>query len=96
MFEILGAALAVVVHSAVEEPTAGSSGALSKGARCFVSEFLGTFFLVLTVGLNVLTMSPAELRKTTGNLQSRRLTRNLARFTVWSDVRLQIDYRPMS
>merc|ERR1719310_529354 len=59
MFEILGAALAVVVHSAVEEPTAGSSGALSKGARCFVSEFLGTFFLVLTVGLNVLTMSPA-------------------------------------
>merc|ERR1719359_1674527 len=54
MFEFLGAALAVGANALVED-----SGAASKGVKNFVSEFLGTFFLVLTVGLNVLTMSPA-------------------------------------
>jgi len=54
MFEILGAALAVGASALVEK-----SGAASAGVKNFVSEFLGTFFLVLTVGLNVLTMSPA-------------------------------------
>jgi len=54
MFEILGAALAVGASALVEK-----SGAASQGVKNFVSEFLGTFFLVLTVGLNVLTMSPA-------------------------------------
>merc|ERR1719160_2177827 len=54
-FEFLGAALAVAVHMTVDsrkdtEPT------LMKKA---VSEFIGTYFLVLTVFLNVSGMSPA-------------------------------------
>jgi len=55
LFEFVGAALAVAVHMAVDsrkdtEPT------LMKKA---ISEFLGTFFLVLTVFLNVSVLSPA-------------------------------------
>jgi aquaporin Z len=55
LFEFVGAALAVAVHMTVDsrkdtEPT------LMKKA---VSEFVGTFFLVLTVFLNVSGMSPA-------------------------------------
>merc|ERR1719472_214613 len=37
----------------------GNSMELGKVGKQFVSEFLGTFFLVLTVGLNVLGSSPA-------------------------------------
>jgi aquaporin Z len=55
LFEFVGAALAVAVHMTVDsrkdtEPT------LMKKA---VSEFIGTYFLVLTVFLNVSGMSPA-------------------------------------
>jgi len=54
LFEFVGAALAVVAHKAVEK---GSS--LGATGANFLSEFLGTFFLVLTVGLNVTGGSPA-------------------------------------
>merc|ERR1719498_1997640 len=60
VFELVGAALAVVAFKVVrpadfdrnvdDTPTLGSR---------LVSEFLGTYFLVLTVGLNVLGNSPA-------------------------------------
>merc|ERR1719375_827230 len=55
LFEFVGAALAVAVHMTVDsrkdtEPT------LAKKA---ISEFIGTYFLVLTVYLNVTGMSPA-------------------------------------
>merc|ERR1719181_2725588 len=55
LFEFVGAALAVAVHMTVDsrkdvEPT------LAKKA---ISEFVGTYFLVLTVFLNVTGMSPA-------------------------------------
>merc|ERR1719160_1678938 len=55
LFEFVGAALAVAVHMAVDsrkdtEPT------LAKKA---ISEFIGTYFLVLTVYLNVTGLSPA-------------------------------------
>lgn len=59
LFEVAGALLACFAHSLVEEPTGANSGGLSKIGRACLAEFLGTFFLVLTVGLNVLTMSPA-------------------------------------
>jgi len=49
--ELVGAALAVSVHKFVDGKTETS--------HKFVAEFVGTFFLVLTVGLNVLTLSPA-------------------------------------
>jgi aquaporin Z len=48
IFEFIGAALAVGANSLVEDGAA-TSETVKKG----VSEFLGTFFLVLTVGLNV-------------------------------------------
>merc|ERR1719409_1562119 len=54
IFEFVGAVLAAGAHMMVED---GSSTG-TQGAN-FVSEFLGTFFLVLTVGLNVIGSSPA-------------------------------------
>ena len=54
LFEFLGAALAAGAHMLVED-----SGSASKMVKQSVSEFLGTYFLVLTVGLNVLGSSPA-------------------------------------
>ena len=57
-YELTGAALAAgpyrVVHP--EEFSPGATATL--GVKC-CSEFIGTFFLVLTVGLNVLGKSPA-------------------------------------
>ena len=57
-YELIGAALAAgpyrVVHP--EEYSPGTTATL--GVKC-CSEFIGTFFLVLTVGLNVLGKSPA-------------------------------------
>jgi len=57
-YELVGAALAAGLYRVVhpEEYTPGAATGL--GAKC-CSEFLGTFFLVLTVGLNVLGGSPA-------------------------------------
>jgi len=51
VFELIGAALAAAVHLQIEGKT--------DTVAVFISEFLGTFFLVLTVGLNVLGQSPA-------------------------------------
>ena len=57
-YELIGAALAAgpyrVVHP--EEYSPGATAIL--GVKC-CSEFIGTFFLVMTVGLNVLGKSPA-------------------------------------
>jgi len=55
--ELIGAALAAALYRVVRpEEYGGTAGALS--TKC-VSEFIGTFFLVLTVGLNVMARSPA-------------------------------------
>merc|ERR550514_1927975 len=54
-FEFLGAALAVAVHSVVDTPVGGTPTIMKKA----VSEFVGTYFLVLTVFLNVTGASPA-------------------------------------
>jgi len=57
-FELLGAAAAAVVTKAVRPGMFGVQVAPGIGEKC-ISEFLGTYFLVLTVGLNVLGASPA-------------------------------------
>merc|ERR1719331_1283130 len=54
-FEFLGAALAVAVHKVVDTPASGTPTLMKKA----VSEFVGTYFLVLTVFLNVTGASPA-------------------------------------
>jgi len=54
-FELLGAALAVAVHKVVDTSGGKSSTFMQKA----VSEFVGTYFLVLTVFLNVTGASPA-------------------------------------
>jgi len=53
-FEFVGAALAVGAHMCCE-----ANSPLGKTGANALSEFLGTFFLVLTVGLNVTGGSPA-------------------------------------
>merc|ERR1719316_1489763 len=54
VYEFIGAALAAGAHKMVED---GSS--VGKAGKQAISEFIGTYFLVLTVGLNVLGSSPA-------------------------------------
>jgi len=56
--ELVGAVLAVFLFSVVRP---GDFGGEAEGSKTpmLVSEFLGTFILVLTVGLNVLAKSPA-------------------------------------
>jgi len=54
VYEFIGAALAAGAHMIVED-----SSSTGKMVKQFVSEFIGTFFLVFTVGLNVLGSSPA-------------------------------------
>jgi len=56
IFELIGAGLAAVAHLMVDK---GSSMEMGLMGKQMLSEFLGTFFLVLTVGLNVLGSSPA-------------------------------------
>ena len=58
IFELIGAALAAVAFKVVRPDQFGATGGTPLGAK-LVSEFLGTYFLVLTVGLNVLASSPA-------------------------------------
>jgi len=55
-YELLGAALAYGAFRVVRPDDFGESDDYSLGTR-LVSEFIGTFFLVLTVGLNVLGKS---------------------------------------
>jgi aquaporin Z len=63
-FELLGATLAAAVYHAVRPDdfdrfaTGAPSEEYPTGSK-LLSEFLGTFFLVLTVGLNVIGKSPA-------------------------------------
>jgi len=57
LFELLGAALAAVFFRLVRPEEFGAEG--NPVVKNFLSEFLGTFILVLTVGLNVLGKSPA-------------------------------------
>merc|ERR1719224_185817 len=51
-YELLGAALAAGLFRVVRPDEFGGSPDYSLGTK-LVSEFIGTFFLVLTVGLNV-------------------------------------------
>jgi len=59
-FELIGAALAALLFRVVRPDEFGGDAIYSLGTR-LVSEFLGTYFLVLTVGLNVLGKSPAPV-----------------------------------
>merc|ERR1719389_621944 len=54
VYEFVGAALAAGAHMLVDD-----SSSAGKMVKQFVSEFLGTFYLVLTVGLNVIGGSKA-------------------------------------
>jgi len=56
LFEFIGAGLAVGIHKFLEGGEMGAPPTM--GQKC-VSEFLGTFVLVATVGFNVLQGSPA-------------------------------------
>merc|ERR1719506_3591612 len=65
--EFIGGAVAAIVFKVVrpgggsveeDAPKEGSSNSYSTASK-LIAEFLGTFFLVLTVGLNVLAKSPA-------------------------------------
>merc|ERR1719262_1955770 len=59
-YELIGAALAHALFRVVRPDDFGGSPDYSLGTR-LVSEFIGTFFLVLTVGLNVIGKSPAPV-----------------------------------
>jgi aquaporin Z len=59
-FELLGAALAAGYFRLVRPDEFGSSFEYSLGTK-LASEFIGTFYLVLTVGLNILGKSPAPV-----------------------------------
>jgi aquaporin Z len=59
-YELLGAALAAALFRVVRPDEFGGDAEYGLGVR-LVSEFIGTFFLVLTVGLNVLGKSPAPV-----------------------------------
>merc|ERR1719236_322630 len=59
-YELIGAALASALFRVVRPDEFGGESDYSLGTR-LVSEFIGTFFLVLTVGLNVLGKSPAPV-----------------------------------
>jgi len=59
LFELLGAVVAAFAFKAVRPADFGKAKSSTFGAPELVSEFLGTFMLVLTVGLNVLGNSPA-------------------------------------
>jgi len=62
IFEILGAALAAVLFSLTDPLSARNNmgGQVNMKSR-LLSEFIGTFFLVLTVGLNVIGKSNAPV-----------------------------------
>lgn len=58
IFECIGAVLAAVVFKVVRPEEAGKE---ATPVTKYISEFLGTYMLVLTVGLNVLGGSPAPV-----------------------------------
>jgi aquaporin Z len=55
LFEFAGAAAAAMVHKMVDS----APGVTPSLAKTCASEFIGTYFLILTVGLNILMKSPA-------------------------------------
>merc|ERR1719182_721145 len=57
-YEIIGSALAAGLFRVVRPDDFGGSPDYELGTKC-VSEFIGTYVLVLTVGLNILAGSPA-------------------------------------
>jgi len=59
-YELLGAALASALFRVVRPDEFGGEAEYSLATK-LVSEFIGTFFLVLTVGLNVIGKSPAPV-----------------------------------
>merc|ERR1719311_1878415 len=59
-YELIGAALASGLFRVVRPDEFGGSADYTLGTK-LVSEFIGTFYLVLTVGLNVLGKSPAPV-----------------------------------
>merc|ERR1719161_2214029 len=60
LFELLGSALAAGYFRLVRPDEFGSAWDYSLGTK-LASEFIGTFYLVLTVGLNVLGKSPGPV-----------------------------------
>jgi aquaporin Z len=58
VFELIGAALAAVFFHIIR-PQGGEKAEVYSPLSKYVSEFIGTYILVLTVGLNVLGSSPA-------------------------------------
>lgn len=60
VYELFGACLAAAAFRVIRTENFGNDGDYPTGAK-LLSEFLGTFFLVLTVGLNVLGKSPAPV-----------------------------------
>merc|ERR550514_2168052 len=59
-YELIGAALAAALFRVVRPDEFGGEPDYSLGTK-LCSEFIGTFYLVLTVGLNVLGKSPAPV-----------------------------------
>merc|ERR1719155_436371 len=59
-YELIGAALASALFRVVRPDEFGGEATYSLGTK-LCSEFIGTFYLVLTVGLNVLGKSPAPV-----------------------------------
>jgi len=59
-YELIGAALAAAMFRVVRPDEFGGEAEYTLGTK-LVSEFIGTFYLVLTVGLNVLGKSPAPV-----------------------------------
>merc|ERR1719456_263367 len=60
VFELIGAGLAALLFRIVRPDDFGTSGEYQLATK-LASEFIGTFYLVLTVGLNVLGSSPAPV-----------------------------------
>jgi len=69
VFQIMGAALAAVAFSLVR-PEDFDRESISPRVKKLISEFLGTFILVLTVGLNSLGHSPAAVLSIAASLTS--------------------------
>jgi aquaporin Z len=72
--QLIGSGIAAVLFSLMRPQDAGVSGILFGGEASLMikclSEFLGVFVLVMTVGLNVVTKSPATALSAAGALMS--------------------------
>jgi len=68
-YELLGSALAAFMFRLVRPDEFGGSPTYALGTK-LLSEFLGTFFLVLTVGLNVIGKSPGPVWSIAASLMS--------------------------